>query len=67
MDPLAGVVFGLIALSVLVVVTLQAVRFFRNNGDRTDVFGPPLDRETKPGDDHEPGDDTSGDDTSGTP
>lgn len=62
-SPAIGVVFAIVAAVAFVVILFQAVRYFRNSGDRHDQFGPPLDdpplkdpplkdpKDKKPGDD----------------
>ena len=47
-EPLNPVLIVLIALAAaagFVAIVFQAVRYFRNSGDRTDVFGPELPRD----------------------
>ena len=55
-SPLVTVAFALFATAAFIVIVVQAVRYFRNSGDRHDQFGPPVDREEKP-DDDKPDDD----------
>jgi hypothetical protein len=45
--PLVGVLLGIVATAAFVVIVLQAVRYFRNSGDRHDQFGPPTDDDDK--------------------
>jgi hypothetical protein len=51
--PGLGIVFAIAAAVVFVAIVVQAVRSFRNSGDRHDVFGPPLDGD-RPADDERP-------------
>ena len=46
-SPLVAVIFGLVAVVAFVAIVFQAVRYFRNSGDRHDQFGPPSDRDDK--------------------
>jgi hypothetical protein len=52
-EPINPVIIVLIAIAAaagFVAIVFQAVRYFRNSGGRTDVFGPELPRDdTKPG------------------
>ena len=50
-EPLSPVIIAIIMIAAaagFVAIVFQAVRYFRNSGDRTDVFGPDLPRHEKP-------------------
>jgi len=47
-SPILVVVLAIVAAAGFVAIVFGAVRYFRNSGDRTDVFGPEL-----PRDDHD--------------
>lgn len=49
MNPVITVLIAIAAAAGFVAIVFQAVRYFRNSGDRTDVFGPdaPRDDEKK--------------------
>ncbi len=46
-SPVLTVLLAIAAAAAFVVIVFQAVRYFRNSGDRTDVFGPEVPRDDK--------------------
>lgn len=51
--PILVVVLAIAAAAGFVAIVFQAVRYFRNSGGRTDVFGPPRDDENDTSDEKE--------------
>jgi hypothetical protein len=49
--PIVGILVMLAATAGLVVLVVQAVRYFRRSGDSGDVFGPDVPRDPPPTDD----------------